>query len=470
MSTNIRVARTKVVCTLGPATSTAESIGALMDAGLNVARINFSHGTHEQHARTIAIVRQAARERGRPVAILGDLQGPRIRMGELESTVVVEPGQNIVLCYEEDAEGGDLPVTYDHIADDVRVGDRILIDDGLIELVVLEVNKPRVTARVVYGGPIKRHKGLNLPGVAVSAPSITDKDKADVEFAVRQELDYLALSFVRKADDIAQLRSMIPKGMLIVAKIEKDTALTNIESIVRASDAVMVARGDLGVELPFEEVPLVQKRIIKLASNLGRPVITATQMLESMINNPRPTRAEASDVANAILDGTDAVMLSAETASGNYPKLAVQAMQRIISEIEQHQIHSRDDRRASAGSSTTEETIAAAVVTAVRMLGTPLAIVFTKSGFSGRMVSAHRPGVPILALTDVERTYNQMALVWGVVPLLVPTADTYESMLASARGELLQRGLAREGDKVVVTAGVPFDVTGTTNLLKIETV
>lgn len=253
MSTNTRIARTKVVCTLGPATATAETIGALMDAGLNVARINFSHGTHEQHARTIALVRQCAIERGRPVAILGDLQGPRIRMGELAAPINVEAGQDLVLCFEDEAADGDLPVTYDHIAEDVKVGDRILIDDGLIELMVLEVVGPRVKVRVVYGGLIKRHKGLNLPGVAVSAPSITEKDTADVEFAVAQGLDYVALSFVRKAEDIAQLRSMITKGMLIVAKIEKDTALTNIESIVRASDAVMVARGDLGVELPFEE-------------------------------------------------------------------------------------------------------------------------------------------------------------------------------------------------------------------------
>ena len=280
MSSNIRISRTKVVCTLGPATSTAETIGALMDAGLNVARINFSHGTHEQHARTIALVRQMSNERDRPVAILGDLQGPRIRMGELAAPVTVVEGQDIVLCYEELATGDDLPVTYDHIADDVKAGDRILVDDGLIELLVLEVEKPRVKARVVYGGTIKRHKGLNLPGVAVSAPSITEKDKADVEFAAAQGLDYIALSFVRRAADIAQLRSMIPRGMLIVAKIEKDTALTYIEEILRSADAVMVARGDLGVELPFEEVPLVQKRIIRLAGQLGRPVITATQMLE----------------------------------------------------------------------------------------------------------------------------------------------------------------------------------------------
>ena len=441
-----------------------------MDAGLNVARINFSHGTHEQHADRIRMVRAEAARRGRPVAILGDLQGPRIRIGDLAATITVESGQDLVLCHEASATASDIPVTYDDLATDVHVGDRILVDDGLIELVVMDVKRGRVHVRVVYGGPIKSHKGLNLPGVAVSAPSITDKDKADVEFAVAQKVDYLALSFVRKAEDIARLRAMLPKGMLVVAKIEKDTALTQIDSIMQATDAVMVARGDLGVELPFEEVPLVQKRIIRLANAMGRPVITATQMLESMIQNPRPTRAEASDVANAILDGTDAVMLSAETASGAYPKLAVQAMQRIIAEIEQHPMPRLDDRRLAPGSATTEETIAAATATAVRLLGAPLVIVFTKSGFSARIVASQRPGVPILVLTDVERTYQQLALVWGVIPALVDRSETYSEMYAKARVAVLDRGLAREGDRVIVTAGVPFDVPGTTNLMKVETV
>jgi pyruvate kinase len=455
---------------LGPATANAESIGGLMDAGLNVARINFSHGTHEQHTRTIALVRELATERERPVAILGDLQGPRIRIGDLSAPIPVESGQDVSLCFEDEAAGADIPVTYDALAKDVTAGDRILVDDGLIELVALEVVGPRVSARVVYGGLIKRHKGLNLPGVAVSAPSITEKDWTDVAFAIEQDLDYLALSFVRRADDITELKAKVPKNMLVVAKIEKDTALTHIESILRASDAVMVARGDLGVELPFEEVPLVQKRIIRLANLIGRPVITATQMLESMIQNPRPTRAEASDVANAILDGTDAVMLSAETASGSYPKLAVQAMRRIITEIEQHPIPKREDRRMSAGTATSEETIAAAVVTAVRMLATPLVIVITKSGFSAKIVASQRPGVPILALTDIPKTYHQLAMVWGVIPALVNHCETYSEMFAQGREVVLRRNLAQEGDKVIVTAGVPFDVPGTTNLLKVETV
>ena len=437
--------RTKIVCTLGPSSSTPAMISALMDAGLSVARINFSHGTHAQHAETIGLVRQLAAEKGRPVAILGDLQGPRIRIGDLALPVTVAPGDELVLCDEASCTGGDMPVTYADIAEDVKVGDRILIDDGLIELIVLEIHAQRVVTRVLHGGEIRSHKGLNLPGVQVSAPSITDKDRADAQFAVQQGLDYLALSFVRRADDI--------------------------ENITRAADGIMVARGDLGVELPFEEVPLVQKRLIRLANQLGRPVITATQMLESMVEHPRPTRAEASDVANAILDGTDAVMLSAETALGAYPELAVRAMQRIIYEIERRGVtHRREERKAGLVGASTEETIAAATRTAAVLLGAPLVVVFTKSGFSARIVSAQRPEVPILGLTPVERTYQQLALIWGVIPALAPPVDTYARMFEHARVEILARGLARPGDRVLVTAGVPFDTPGTTNLLKVEVV
>ncbi|MEO7456214.1 MAG: pyruvate kinase [Gemmatimonadaceae bacterium] len=464
--------RTKIVCTLGPASDSRETLRSLMEAGLSVARLNFSHGTHEQHAATVALVREVAATLGRPVAILGDLQGPRIRIGDLAAPRQVRDGEDIVLVAGEDVEGDQFPTTYDHLCDDLKVGDRILVDDGLIELVALDVGANTVHARVLHGGTIKSHKGMNLPGVAVSAPSITDKDWADVAFAVEQQLDYLALSFVRRAQDIAELREKIPKEMLVVAKIEKDSALENIESIIRASDAVMVARGDLGVELPFEEVPIAQKRIITLCNRLGRPVITATQMLESMITHPRPTRAEASDVANAIFDGTDAVMLSAETAAGQYPRLAVEAMSRIIMEIEKHPRVVRTDERRSAGDTavSTEQAIAAAATSAVRSLAAPLLIVFTKSGFSARIVASHRPGVPILVLTDQDRTYRQLALVWGVIPCLVQHCDTYWDMVKLALAAVRERGLAREGDRVVVTAGVPFDVPGTTNLMKVETV
>jgi pyruvate kinase len=440
---------------------------------MNVARLNFSHGTHAQHKETIALVRRLAAELGRPVALLGDLQGPRIRVGDINGTINVDSGDDLVLVHEGLEQEGEIPITYDHLADDVHVGDRILIDDGLIELLAMEVAAPRVKARVVHGGPINPHKGLNLPGVHVSAPSITEKDISDIHFAIEQDLDYLALSFVRRARDIEELRAMIPRGLLIVAKIEKDVALHNIESIIEASDGVMVARGDLGVELPFEEVPSAQKRIIALANALGRPVITATQMLESMIENPRPTRAEASDVANAILDGTDAVMLSAETAAGAYPRLAVEAMRRIITEVERHpplSILRRATPRDQSVVIPTEVAIAAATTAAVGMLQAPLVVVFTKSGFSARIVAAHRPGVSILVLTDQPRTYRQLALVWGVISELVPHCENYEEMMARAKDAVVAKALAGKGDRIIVTAGVPFDTPGTTNLLKVETV
>ena len=465
------ICRTKIVCTLGPASSSREALRSLMEAGLNVARVNFSHGTHDQHAKTIALVRDVARELGRPVAILGDLQGPRIRIGDLPSPLELAEGSDVVLAPEDVARAPEIPVTYELLAEDVHVGDRILINDGLLELVVLDVAKPRVTARVLHGGRLTSHKGMNLPGVQVSAPSITDKDREDVAFAVEQKLEYLALSFVRRAQDIAELRTLIPRQILVVSKIEKDSALENIESIIAASDAVMVARGDLGVELPFEEVPFAQKRIIALCNRMGRPVITATQMLESMITNPRPTRAEASDVANAILDGTDAVMLSAETAAGQYPRLAVEAMARIIREIEAkpHPLR-RDERRSPEGAMSTEFAIAAASIAALNMLAAPCMMVITKSGFTARIVASQRPGVPILALTDSPLTHRQLALVWGVIPALVPHCDTYDAMVRNGMRVVQDEGLAGPGERVVVTAGVPFDMPGQTNLLKVETV
>lgn len=467
------VPRTKIVGTLGPSSNTAEGIRDLIEAGLDVARINFSHGTHEQHARTIGLVRKVSDELGRPVAILGDLQGPRIRIGDLTESRDLVPGSSVVLVPETvHCNAEEIPITYSDLCHDVAPGNRILINDGLIELIVTGVDEPRVTATVVHGGLLSKHKGMNLPGIAVSAPSLTEKDIADLEFAVAHELDAIALSFVRRAEDIESLRALIPKSILIVAKIEKDVALQNIESIMHATDAVMVARGDLGVELPFEEVPNAQKSIIALANRMGRPVITATQMLESMIEHPRPTRAEASDVANAILDGTDCVMLSAETAAGKYPRLAVEAMRRIIHEIETHDrpvTAARQERRILKGVNT-EEAIAAATVAAVRMLDAPLVVVFTKSGFSARIVASHRPTVPILVLTDEPRVCRQLSLVWGVVPRVVPTARGYDHMVAMALREAVELRLATKGDRVLVTAGVPFDVPGTTNFLKVETV
>lgn len=465
-------ARTKIVGTLGPSSNTPDAVRELIEAGLDVARINFSHGTHEDHARTIGIVRRVAAEVGRSVAIMGDLQGPRIRIGVLNQSLELKEGQDIVLAPESVATGAQIPVTFDHLAADVAPGNRILINDGLIEVTVSGVEGDAVRCTVVFGGTLSSNKGMNLPGVHVSAPSLTEKDREDLAFAVEQDLDALALSFVRVATDIEEMRELVPQHMLIVAKIEKDIALTNIEEILKASDAVMVARGDLGVELPFEEVPIAQKRIIATANRLGRPVITATQMLESMITHPRPTRAEASDVANAILDGTDAVMLSAETAAGAHPRLAVEAMRRIILEIESspRPPYAQRVEYRSEGAVETEEAIAAATTAAVRMLHAPLVVVFTKSGFSARIVSSHRPAVPVLALTDEPRVCRQLSLVWGVIPRLVPTARGYDHMVAMALRDATDLNLALKGDRVIVTAGAPFDVPGTTNLLKVEVV
>jgi pyruvate kinase len=463
--------RTKVVCTIGPASTSPEILRALMVAGLDVARINFSHGTHDEHAVRIGDIRRIATEMRRPVAILGDLQGPRIRVGHLADAVELAEGAELVLTHESDARGGELPVTYADLARDVSAGSRILLDDGLLALDVLSVDGARVRTRVVHGGLLKSHKGMNLPGVQVSAPALTEKDRLDIAFAIAHEVDYLALSFVRRPEDMEELRALVPKGLLLVAKIEKDSALEDIDEILKVSDAVMVARGDLGVELPFEEVPMAQKRIIALANRYGRPVITATQMLESMVENPRPTRAEASDVASAISDGTDAGWLCAESAAGSHPLLAVQAMVRIAREAERHPVQrGLGADRVEPGQAGVEETIAGATVTAVRLLGAAAVIVFTKSGFSARIVAARRPDVPIVVLTDQPRTYRQLALVWGVVPVLVPHADSYDQMASAARRIVVEMGIAKAGDRVVITAGVPFHVPGTTNMLKVETV
>jgi pyruvate kinase len=464
------VRRTKIVATLGPATGNATAIGALLQAGTNVLRINASHGTPELRAEWIAAARKVAAKSGMPVAVLLDLQGPRIRVGDLSAPRELTVGQPVVFAPEELAQGDELPTTYEGLANDAKVGSRILLNDGLLSVEVTGVDAPRVRGRVVDGGILTAHKGMNLPGVQVSAPALTDKDREDVQDAVKAGVDYLALSFVRRPEDIEELRKLVPGTIKLVAKIEKATALDNLEKIVAVSDAVMVARGDLGVELPFEQVPLVQKRLISEANHQGKPVITATQMLESMVHNPRPTRAEASDVANAILDGTDAVMLSAETAIGQYPVEAVRAMDRIIREMERHPLRLREERRTAREGVHTEDAIAWGTAAVARMLKTPLIVTLTKGGFTSRKVAALRPPVPILAVTTEPTTYHQLALVWGVVPVLVDRVPGYDAMLEVVRGLILKRGLAMSGDCIVTTAGLPWDVSGSTNLIKVERV
>jgi pyruvate kinase len=480
--------RTKIVATLGPSWETPAAMDELLDAGVNVVRINASHGTPEIRARWIAQLRDVTADRRDAVAILLDLQGPRIRVGTLDQPLRLEPGSTVTFAPEEEAAPGEIPTTYGGLAADVRLGARILLDDGLLALEVSGIRDRRVDAVVHYGGELRSHKGMNLPGIEVSAPALTEKDLEDVAHAAALGVDYVALSFVRRSEDIEQLRALVPRGTRLIAKIEKDTALRNLCGILDVSDAIMVARGDLGVELPFEEVPLMQKQIIREAGLHGKPVITATQMLESMIHAPRPTRAEASDVANAILDGTDAVMLSAETAVGEFPLEAVRAMDRIAREMElQRQARGvtidaalgrrvadgtslPQHRSATSGPVRTEDAIAVAVCAAAEMLSAPLIVCFTSSGFTARKVSTCRPTVPILACTPEAETFRQLALVWGVTPALTEHSTDYDAMLTRARREILERGLARPGERLVVTAGVPFDMPGTTNLLKVEAV
>lgn len=466
--------RTKIVCTLGPATSTPERILSLIQAGMDVARVNFSHGDTETHRATIDAVRSAATELGRPVAIIADLQGPKIRVGSLPAPITLNAEERFVFAPEGEHEAGEIPTTYPGLATDLKPGDVVLLADGLMELVVQEVRPPRVTMRIVHGGTLSSNKGINLPGVRVSVPPLTQKDLQDLEFALGQEVDYVALSFVREEADVLELKRRIPEdGPPVIVKIEKGLALENLHPIMEAASAVMVARGDLGVELPFERVPLAQKRMIQLANLASRPVITATQMLESMIENPRPTRAEASDVANAIIDGTDAVMLSAETAVGRFPLEAVRAMVRIAEEIETAALLETGPHYDTplepriAREMPTEWAVAAATVEAVRRLGAPLIFTFTRSGFTARVVSSFRPPVPILAITDNVRTYNQLALVWGVIPVLCPEGSSYEDMLDYGRTTAKERGLAAAGQRVVLTAGLPLHTSGMTNTMRV---
>jgi pyruvate kinase len=472
-----RFRRTKIVATIGPASGTPDTLGRMLDAGVDVVRINSSHGTPADRDRYVELVREVAAARRRHIGILVDLQGPRIRVGVLPAPRRLESGARVVFAPEGEAAGPEIPTTYAQLADDVTPGTRVLLDDGLLAVTVEAVEGSKVTARVLHGGELRSNKGMNLPDVRVSAPAVTDKDQEDIERAVARGVEYIGISFVSRAEDVERVRRLVPPSVRLVAKIERAAALAELPLIVQTADAVMVARGDLGVELPYEEVPLAQKRLIRLANRRGRPVITATQMLESMMENPRPTRAEASDVANAILDGTDAVMLSGETSVGTYPIEAVEAMARIIREIERSLVEDptgqhrrRSDVRLSEGSRNVEDAIAVASTAAAEMLRVPVILSFTKSGFTARKISAYRPAVPIVALSTEAPTCRQLALVWGVWPELADRMPNYDAMLDTARDTLIERGYARAGDLIVVTAGVPFEVPGTTNLLKIEVV
>jgi pyruvate kinase len=468
--------RTKVVCTLGPATSSPETVLEMVRGGMNLARVNMSHGSRDDHRRSIANVRAAAEEVGRPVAILVDLAGPKIRVGDLPEPIELERGSTVTLAPEASAQSGEIPTTYAPLAQEIQPNDFVLLDDGLLELRCTGTRGDRTLLEVVRGGLLKSRKGINLPMVNVKAPSLTEKDLSDLDFALEQNVEYVGLSFVRSPADVSDLKERVAGRALVVAKVEKVQALQAIEEVLVETDAVMVARGDLGVELPFERVPLAQKRIIQLANYYGRPVITATQMLESMIENARPTRAEASDVANAILDGSDAVMLSGETAVGAYPLRALDAIVRIGTEIERSGFLERGPRyltrpglRTRSGATVREHAIADATVDSARQIGAPAIIVITRSGFSARLVSSYRPAVPVFAVTTEPSTYRQLAAVWGVKPVLAQGVDvTYESLSAVGRRAVIEAGVGEPGASVAITAGFPFHESGSTNNMRLE--
>ncbi|OFW27733.1 MAG: pyruvate kinase [Acidobacteria bacterium RIFCSPLOWO2_02_FULL_59_13] len=462
--------RTKIVCTLGPATDSREKIRELIQAGMDVARLNFSHGTREQHSVMARRVREVSQELGRPVALLQDLSGPKIRTGRLHSRhgVRLEPGHKLWLT-PRDLEGSarQVSISYEQLAEDVRPGDTILLDDGLIRLRVVRTDGSRVETEVVYGGLLQEHKGVNLPGVRLSVRSLTSKDEADLRFGVQLGVDYVALSFVRRAADVRRLKALLRQekaDIPVLAKLEKPEAVENLASIMEVSDGVMVARGDLGVELPAEQVPLIQKTIIRKAAALQLPVITATQMLESMTVQPRPTRAEASDVANAVFDGTDALMLSAETATGLYPIQAVEMMARIAQQVDesprQLPLVSRPQTASIA------DAICESVVHATERLDVKAVVAFTRSGSTARLISKYRPSRPVYAFCHEEQIARRAALYWGVIPIVMHLVLDPDATLVQAEAELLRRKLVDRGDILAVVAGVPGK-TGQTNLMKL---
>ncbi len=476
-SEQIEYGRTKIICTLGPASDTVEVLEQMIRAGMDVARLNFSHGTHEDHGRMIERVREAARRAGEPIAILQDLQGPKIRTGRLTSpSVELRDGAEFVITTEDIAgDAHRVSTTYTGLPNDVRPGSTILMDDGLLQLRVKRATSTEVITEVVHGGVLKEHKGINLPDVAVSAPSLTEKDLDDLSFGIGHDIDYVALSFVRSADDIVRLRQeiikRIPKGkrLPIIAKIEKREAVANIDEIVREAGAVMVARGDLGVECPAEDVPSAQKMICRKANAAGKPVIIATQMLESMITNPRPTRAEASDVANAVLDGADAVMLSGETSVGKYVVDVVRTMDSIVRRAE---VDGSDHLGVDEAVSDEQEAIFRALgrsaCVLARQIGARAIVPITHSGDTARIIAKYRPQARIIAVTDRERVRRRLNLVWGVRSVLVSKIADTDTTFASIQEELLRSGLVRKGDYIVMTAGIPLLARGTTNTIKVE--
>jgi pyruvate kinase len=440
--------RTKIVCTIGPATASPDLVDKLVEAGMDAARLNFSHGTHEEHGERARLVRDAQERAGRPLSLIADLQGPKLRIGDLDVPRVVVEGDTVHISGEGSGARDDLPVMPAVLTDVLQPGNEVLIDDGLVRLRIEDTNGERIRATVEVGGAVGAHKGVNVPGVPIPVPSVTEKDLSDLEFALSLGVDYVALSFVRSAADCRGLRELLNAADAkahVIAKVEKAEALEDLDAIVSASDAVMVARGDLGVEIGPAAVPLVQKRIILCALEHGKPAITATQMLESMITKPEPTRAEASDVANAILDGTSALMLSGETAIGQYPVASAKFMDRIARAVEPSLGYRHEIPQAAA------------------------ILVPTYSGRTASAVARHRPRRPIIAVTHKRQAVQQLALEWGVVPAEIEEAKNVEDLWSRALEAARETGLVNAGDRIVITAGTAVNVPGTTNVIKVET-
>ena len=469
--------KTKIVCTLGPATDNEEVLRQMMLEGMNVARCNFSHATYDEHKKRMDMIKKLRKEVGQPVAILLDTKGPEVRVKNFkDGRVTLEEGQLFTLTADE-VEGtkDKVSVTYNRLYEDLEVGMRVLIDDGLIEMTVEQVDRTNIVCRVINGGVVSNHKGVNVPDVDLSMPYISDKDREDILFGISQDVDFIAASFVQKKEDILQLRRLLEKNggsdIKIIAKIENAQGVTNIDDIIEVSDGIMVARGDMGVEIPYEEVPVIQKKIIKKVYRTGKQVITATQMLESMIKNPRPTRAETTDVANAVYDGTSAIMLSGETAAGAYPVEAVKTMVRIAERTEQD-VDYRKRFYQSARETDTDITTAIchASCTTALDLNAKAIVTVTKSGTSARMLSKYRPESDIISCATTEKVCRQLSLTWGVTPIVIKEEKEVFHLFDKAIQAAVKMKLLGAGDLTVITSGVPIGVSGTTNMMKVQVV
>ena len=469
--------KTKIVCTLGPSTDDENILKQMMIEGMNVARCNFSHGSYEDHKQRMDTVKKLRKEVGKPIAILLDTKGPEVRVRDFkEGKVILEEGQLFTLT-AEDVEGTKniVSVTYNRLYEDLEVGMRVLIDDGLIEMKVEEVNKTNIVCRVINGGTVSNHKGVNVPDVDLSMPYISDKDREDILFGIEQDVDFIAASFVQKKEDILQLRKLLEKNggenIKIIAKIENAQGVANIDDIIEVSDGIMVARGDMGVEIPYEEVPVIQKKIIQKVYLAGKNVITATQMLESMVKNPRPTRAETTDVANAVYDGTSAVMLSGETAAGAYPLEAVKTMVRIAERAERDINYRKRffniEREANPDIT---DAICHATCTTALDLNAKAIVAVTKSGTAAKMISRYRPQSNIIGCATTEKVCRQLALTWGVIPLLIEEEKEVFSLFDKAIAAAEKEKLLGKGDLAVITSGVPIGFSGTTNMMKVQVV